>query len=255
MTFSITLLGAGLLQAFVSQSGPGAEKGDPEPRPARVVEWISGTSIPVRVPVGSSDHAYMTSISFPEESLETAVTGWADGEITAIQKRGLLFLRLSRPSEGQLHVIGGSGAHYLLYLKGAQTTDAAGFDTDLKIQKRAEPTPPHEVLRRDPPRPGAPLLLLEAMRRGLHPEGVKVLRVSREVAARFETVELRLRYIFDAPSYWGLVYDAKNVSDRRAAIDVSRIRCKGATLILSALRDNVVGPGETTRLYAVLWKE
>src|SRR5204863_5767127 len=59
----------------------------------------------------------MTTLSFPEESIETAVTGWGEGEITAIQKRGLLFLRLAKKTEGQLNVIGGSGTHYLFYLR------------------------------------------------------------------------------------------------------------------------------------------
>ncbi len=58
------------------------------------VEWKEGVPIPVRIPVASPAREFMTTVAFPEESIDMAITGWADGEITAVQKRGLLFLRL-----------------------------------------------------------------------------------------------------------------------------------------------------------------
>jgi hypothetical protein len=69
-----------------------------------VVGWKEGKTIPVRVPLSTPGRELMSTVSFPEDSIETAVTGWPEGEITAIQKRGLLFLRLTRRSEGQLNV-------------------------------------------------------------------------------------------------------------------------------------------------------
>ncbi|HXX92498.1 MAG TPA: hypothetical protein VEN81_02625, partial [Planctomycetota bacterium] len=111
-----------LTLALVQEKGlsPGVspDKGSgPGPKAVSSIDWKEGMTLPVRVPVVGPGRELMTTLSFPEESIETAVTGWPEGEITAIQKRGLLFLRLAKKSEGQLNVIGGSGAHYLLYLK------------------------------------------------------------------------------------------------------------------------------------------
>src|SRR5579872_6219437 len=99
---------------------PGKDLPGEDASARRTVVWKEGTSIPLRVPVVAPGKEFMTSVSFPEEGIETAVTGWKDGEITAVQKRGLLFLRLAKKSEGQLNVIGASGTHYLLLLKGVE---------------------------------------------------------------------------------------------------------------------------------------
>src|SRR4051812_12116006 len=120
-----------LMAGLLPQEKPGAPllptgelAGEDAPIARRTVLWKEGTSIPLRVPVAAPGKEFMSSVSFPEESIETAVTGWKDGEITAVQKRGLLFLRLAKKSEGQLNVIGASGTHYLLYLKGVENPEA-----------------------------------------------------------------------------------------------------------------------------------
>src|SRR5258706_15613276 len=95
---------------------PGGDLAGEDAAARGTVIWKEGTSIPLRVPVVAPGKEFMTSVSFPEEGMETAVTGWKDGEITAVQKRGLLFLRLAKKSEGQLNVIGGSGRHHPLFL-------------------------------------------------------------------------------------------------------------------------------------------
>src|SRR5205823_1642634 len=75
---------------------PGDLVGEDAAVTRRTVLWNEGTAIPLRVPVAATGKEFMTSVSFPEEGIETAVTGWKDGEITAVQKRGLLFLRLAK---------------------------------------------------------------------------------------------------------------------------------------------------------------
>src|SRR5437899_3103183 len=127
MTALAQRLAAILLSGLLFQERPG-DPGLPAgglatpagPEAVRTVEWKEGVAIPIRVPVAQPARECMTTLSFPEETTETAITGWKEGEITAVQKRGLLFLRLAKKSEGQLSVIGGSGTHYLFYLRGVE---------------------------------------------------------------------------------------------------------------------------------------
>lgn len=221
----------------------------------RTVIWKEGASIPLRVPVAAPGKEFMTSVSFPEEGIETAVTGWKDGEITAVQKRGLLFLRLAKKSEGQLNVIGASGTHYLLLLKGVENPEAGSFDDFLKIQKKEELHPNDPLPKRASHRPNGALELIQAMRLGLHPEGVRILRAKRELAYESPTLEIRLAYVYDTQSYRGMVYDVRNLTEERQAIDSSHLRGQGTALVLTALRENVLLPQATTRLYAVTWKD
>lgn len=221
----------------------------------RSVEWKEGIAIPVRVPVASPAREFMTTLAFPEDSIETAVTGWKEGEITAVQKRGLLFLRLAKKSEGQLNVIGGSGTHYLLHLKGVENPESGAFDDYLKILKKEDSLPKDPLPKRASHRPSGALELLQAMRLGLHPEGVRVLRAKRELAYESPILEIRLLYVYDAQSYLGMVYEVKNRTGEHQAVDSSRLRGRGTALILTALRENVVAPEGTTRLYAVTWKD
>ena len=233
------------------ESGKG---GATEPS-SRTVEWKEGVAIPVRVPVATPAREFMTTLVFPEETIETAITGWGEGDITAVQKRGLLFLRLMRKSEGQLNVIGGSGTHYLLYIKGVGSPEPEEYDAYIKIRKRDEAKAADAIPKRQNARPSGSLELLQAMRLGLRPEGVRILRAKRELAYESTALEVRLVYVYDAPSYRGMVYDVRNTSGERQSVDASRLRGRSTTLILSALRENVLEPKTTTRLYAVIWKD
>lgn len=219
------------------------------------VEWKEGVTIPVRIPVASPAREFMTTIAFPEESIETAITGWGDGEITAVQKRGLLFLRLTKKSEGQLNVIGGSGTHYLLYLKGVENPAPDAYDAYLKIKRKNESKAADHLPKRQNHRPSGALELIQTMRLGLHPENVKILRAKRELVYESPSLEIRLVYVYDAQSYRGLIYEVINTSAERQSVDASRIRGKGTALVLTSLKDNVLLPKATTRLYAVTWKD
>jgi len=234
---------------------PGGDLTGEDAAGRRSVIWKEGTSIPLRVPVAVPGKEFMTSVSFPEEGIETAVTGWKDGEITAVQKRGLLFLRLAKKSEGQLNVIGASGTHYLLYLKGVENPEVGSFDDFLKILKREELRPNDPLPKRANHRPSGALELIQAMRLGLHPEGVKILRAKRELAYESPSIEIRLVYVYDGQSYRGMIYDVRNLTEERQAVDSSHLRGQGTALILTALRENVIPPQATTRLYAVTWKD
>lgn len=221
----------------------------------RSVEWKEGIAIQIRIPVATPTRELMTTIVFPEESIETAITGWGDGDITAVPKRGLLFLRLARKSEGQLNVIGASGTHYLLYLKGVGGAEPEEYDSYIRIRKKDEGKPADVIPRPRAARPTASLELLQAMRLGLRPEGVRILRAKRELAFESTALEVRLAYVYDAQSYRGLIYEVRNTTNERQSVDASRLRGKGTSLILTALRDNVLEPKAATRLYAVAWKE
>jgi len=234
---------------------PGEDLAGEDTTGRRSVLWREGTSIPLRVPVAAPGKEYLTSVSFPEEGIETAVTGWKDGEITAVQKHGLLFLRLAKKSEGQLHVIGASGTHYLLFLKGVENPEAGGFDDYLKILKKEKLHPGDPLPKRANHRPSGALELIQAMRLGLHPEGVKILRAKRELAYESPILEIRLVYVYDSQSYRGMIYEVRNLTGERQAVDSSQLRGQGTALILTALRENVIPPQATTRLYAVTWKD
>ena len=235
-------------------SVPGKEAG-PAPTSPGWVEWREGVTIPVRVPTAAPGRELMTTIAFPEDSIETAITGWPEGEITAIQKRGLLFLRLAKKSEGQLNVIGGSGAHYLFYLKGVESPEPDAYDTYVRIRKKEEAKGSDPLPKRPARRPSGALELVQAMRLGLRPEGAKILRAKRELAYESSSLEVRLLYVYDAQSYRGYVYEVRNTSGERLSVDASRLHGKGTPLVLSALRENVLDPKAVTRLYAISWKE
>jgi hypothetical protein len=234
---------------------PPKNAGEAVPKASAAIDWKEGLMIPVRVPLSTPGHEFMTTLSLPEESIETAITGWGEGELTAIPKRGLLFLRLARKSEGQLNVIGGSGTHYLFYLKGVETAEPDSYDTYLKIRKK-EDAPKGDVLpKRENHRPSGALEIVQAMRLGLHPENVKILRAKSELAFESPVLEVRLLYVYDAQSYRGMIFEVKNPTAERQAVDASRFRGKASALILTALKDNVLEPKSVTRLYALTWKD
>ena len=104
-------------------------------------------------------------------------------------------------------------------------------------------------------RPSGALELIQAMRQGLHPENVKILRANHELAYESPTLEMRLAYVYDAQSYRGFIYEVKNRTDLGQSVDASRLRGKGTALILTALKENVLLPKATTRLYVVTWKD
>jgi hypothetical protein len=230
----------------------------PEPGSPVVREWKEGVTIPVRVPVATETREVMSAVSFPETGIRSAVTGWGPGTLTAIQKGNLLFLRLSRKSEGQLSVLGESGTHYLLYLEAVDAALPGGYDAYIKIVRplpqASEPGAAWKAPSREHPKPRGALDLIRLMRLGDLREGIRILRAKGEQVYVSDDVELALLFVYEAPPYTGRIYEVKNRSGRKLALDASRFRAAGEDLILSGLRENVIPPGGVSRLYTIFWR-
>jgi hypothetical protein len=244
---------------------PQEEKRSPAPAvssrdtgtPPEVRLWKEGATIRIRVPLATESHEVMSAVAFPETGIQAAVTGWSQNTLTAIQKGNFLFLRLSRKSEGQLNVIGDSGTHYLLYLETADAKDPSGYDPFVKIVRPGEPSKAPGKAREAGPDRGKPrgaLDLIRSMRLGEPREGARVLRAKGEVLYSGYDVELRLLFVYEESSYVGRIYEVRNLSGRKLALDASRFRAAEGALILSALRENVIPPGGISRLYTVFWR-
>ncbi|HXX92678.1 MAG TPA: hypothetical protein VEN81_03535 [Planctomycetota bacterium] len=199
IVLGLAFLGEGTGESFLLQGMPGRPQAAPSGG-APTLDWKDGVPLPVRVPVVGPGRELLTTLAFPEDSIETAITGWPEGEITAVVKRGLLFLRLTRKSEGQLSVIGGSGTHYLFYLQGVESADPGAYDAYLRIRKKDEAPKGDPLPRRIHPRPGQAVELLEAMRLGLRTADATILRARRELALETPLLEVRLLYVYDSPS-------------------------------------------------------
>lgn len=219
--------------------------------------WEEGVPIQIRVPVASDTHEVMSAVAFPESGIQAAITGWGQSTLTAIQKGSFLFLRLSRKSEGQLSVLGESGTHYLLYLEAVDPKDPGAYDSYVKVVRpsilAAKPTP---VARgsADRGKPRGALELVRAMRLGESREGARILRAKGETLFSGYDIELRLLFVYEESSYVGRIYEVRNLSGRKLALDASRFRPQEGILILSALRENLIPPGGVSRLYTVFWR-
>ncbi len=221
--------------------------------------WKEGVPIRVRVPLATESHEVMSAVAFPETGIQAAVTGWGQNTLTAIQKGSFLFLRLSRKSEGQLNVIGESGTHYLLYLEPAQPQDPNAYDAFIKIVRPAggdglKTAPKARESTPDRGKPRGALELIRAMRMGEPREGARILRAKGETLYSGYDIELRLLFVYEESSTVGRIYEVRNLSGRKLALDASRFRPAEGTLILSALRENMVPPGGVSRLYTVFWR-
>ncbi len=254
---ALLLAGGALGQDPATPPGPSAPAG----LPALVREWKEGVEIRLRVPLATETHEVMCAVSFPEAGIRSAVTGWGESTLTAIQKANLLFLRLSRKVEGQLSVIGESGIHYLLYLEAVDAMAPGGYDAFVKIVRPsrvvdavAEADLAKKSKSADRPKPKGALDLIRAMRLGERREGTRILRAKGELVYASLDVELRLLCVYQTSTYVGRIYEVRNLTDRKLALDASRFRAAGEDLVLSGLRENVIPPGAVSRLYSVFWR-
>lgn len=246
-------LGAARAQEGVNAPGPSR----PTEAASQLREWKEGKEVRLRVPVASDTLELMSAVSFPETGIRSAVTGWGQSALTAIQKGNLLFLRLSKKAEGQLNVIGDSGTHYLLYLEAVDPKAPGGYDAFVKIVRPDQATADSgkaQAGRHERPKPKGALDLIRVMRLGERREGTRILRAKGELVYSSDDVELRLLFVYEAPPYLGRIYEVKNRSARKLALDASRFRAEGVDLILSGLRENVIPPGGVSRLYTIFWR-
>jgi hypothetical protein len=248
------LLGGGVR---AQESGPTSGQAISPGNAAQTREWREGVEIRLRVPLATETHEVMCAVAFPEKAIRSAVTGWGESTLTAVQKGNFLFLRLSKRVEGQLNVIGESGTHYLLYLEAVDVKGPGGYDSFVKIVRPlpvgdGEPAP--KLVKGERPKPKGALDLIRAMRLGDRREGMRVLRAKGDVLYSSSDVELRLLFVYQASSFIGRVYEVRNLTGRKLALDASRFRAAGDELVLSGLRENVIPPGGVSRLYTVFWR-
>ncbi|MBV8882325.1 MAG: hypothetical protein JO332_20380 [Planctomycetaceae bacterium] len=244
----------GLLGGGTASPQEAAERPERPNQTTLVRTWQEGVPIRVRVPLATDTHEVMSAVTFPEGGIQAAITGWSPNALTAIQKGSILFLRLARKSEGQLNVIGDSGTHYLLYLEAVAPEDRGAYDAYLKIVRPDHPSPKPREAGPERGKLRGPLELIRAMRMGESRQGTRILRARGEVLYSSQELQLRLLFVYEEPGAWGRIYEVRNLSDRKFALDASRFRAAEGTLLLSALRENLIPPGGVSRLYTVYWR-
>jgi hypothetical protein len=197
----------------------------------------SDRPVEVRVPVAADGRQPATVVTFPEESLEALVAGWAEGDLTVERRRENLFLKLLRKAEGDLHVLGGSGTLYRLAIRPAD----GAYDGRVRI---LAPTS-------KPASAPAAIELIRAMRLGRRPAEGVVLRAHGEVYSGPD-LAARLAYAYDTAEHRGYVIRVENRSDAELRLDPSRFA--GPGLLLVGAREMVLAAGASTLLYAVFGK-
>lgn len=198
----------------------------------------TGGAIEIRVPVSSDGRNPATAVSFPEEGLEALVAGWNEEDLSIERRRENLFLKLLRPVEGDLHVLGASGTLYRLAVRPA----AGPYDGHVRLVR------PGIGARRGVPES---IELLRAMRLGRRPVEGMVWKADAPLEGPPE-LSLRLAWVYDTAGFRGYVLRARNVSGKAQRLDPSRFA--GRHLVLVGAREMVLAPERETLLYFVFWK-
>lgn len=198
----------------------------------------SDRPVEVRVPVSTEAQHRATVLTFPEESLEALVAGWNDGELTLERRRENLFLKLLKKAQGDVHVLGASGALYRLRVVPAD--DA--YDGHVRILA------PRESRREA----SEALDLIRAMRLGRKPPQGNVLRCDQPLYGSPDWTA-RACYVYESQAYRGFVVRVENVAARPVRLDPSRFMSRD--LVLIGARELMLAPGEKTLLYLVFWKQ
>lgn len=197
----------------------------------------SDRPVELRVPVSTESEHRATVVTFPEESLEALVSGWNEGDLSIERRRENLFIKLLRKSQGDLQVLGASGA---LYRFAVVAADGA-YDGHVRI------LPPREPKRSTP----EPVELIRAMRLGRRPAEGTVLRAEQPLLMTAE-LSAKVIYVYESAAYRGFVVRIENPTGLAQRLDPSRFQSKD--LVLAGAREMLVAPGEKTLLYLVFWK-
>ncbi len=208
--------------------------------PGRTREAVYDESRPVEVrpAVSTADRHVTCVVTFPEESIETLVAAWNDQDLSIERRRGHLFIKLFKAAEGDLHVLGASGALYRLYLRPA----AGEPDGQVRIVR------PAAEAKRAP----AALEFVRAMRLASAHERISVRRAPDGVLFRTGPVAARPKWVYDSTHHLGYVVEVENAGDAPAHIDPRRFA--GPDLVLVGVRDAVVAARSKTLLYFVFWR-
>ena len=198
----------------------------------RQVSFDEGRAVEVRPEVASADRHATCVVTFPEESIEGLVAAWNEADLSIEQKRNLLFLKLLRPSTGDLHILGASGILYRLSI-------SPGTDTAVRIVRpsnRAVETPPA-------------LEFIRSLRLGRLPPDARARRGGDAVLFRLGAAEVRCRNVVESSAYIGCILEVRNSGDESCRIDPSLLR--SPTLVLVGAREHVVAAKSSTLLYLV----
>jgi len=198
----------------------------------------SDRPLEIRVPVSSDAQHRATVLTFPEESLEALVAGWNEGELSLERRRENLFLKLLKKAQGDVHVLGASGALYRLTVVPAGDT----YDGHVRILA------PRESKREA----SEAVDLIRAMRLGRRPLQGGVLRGDQQLYTSAEWTA-RAAYVYESQAYRGFVVRVENVSAKPVRLDPSRFVSRD--LVLIGAREMMLAPGEKTLLYLVFWKQ
>ncbi|MBI4566484.1 MAG: type-F conjugative transfer system secretin TraK [Planctomycetes bacterium] len=202
----------------------------------RDVLYREDARIDVYPPVSSEDRHVTCVVLFPEDSIESLVAAWKETDLSLERRNNALFLKLLKPVEGDLHVLGSSGTLYRLAIR-------PGTDTAVRIRRPQAPRPERE--RRLAPS----LEFIRAMRMGWVPPETSVRRAGKGDAFRLGPLHARCRTVYENDAYSGFVVELRNTESVPYRIDPSRFRAKA--LIVVGLRAHVVPPQGNTLLYLV----
>jgi len=197
----------------------------------------SDRPVELRVPVSTDTQHRATVVTFPEESLEALVSGWNEGDLSVERRRENLFIKLLRKSQGDLQVLGASGALYRFAVVAAE----GPYDGHVRILA------PREQKRSIP----ESVELIRAMRLGRRPSEGTVLRAEQPVLVAPE-LAAKVVFVYESSAYRGFVVRIENTSSIAQRLDPSRFQSKD--LVLAGAREMLVPPGEKTLLYLVFWK-
>ncbi len=197
----------------------------------------SDRPVEIRVPVDADARHPAAVVTFPEESLEALVAGWAEADLSVERRRENLFLKLLRKAEGDLHVLGGSGVLYRLSIRPAE----GAYDGHVRILAA-----PRKQLRG----PEA-VELIRTMRLGRRPDEGRVLRSDAVLWSSADLAATAL-LVYELDRFRGFVIRVENRSGIPQHLDPARF--VGRDLVLSGCRENLLKPGGSTLLYLVFGK-
>lgn len=199
--------------------------------------YATDRPIEVRVPISKEAQHRATVVTFPEESLEALVAAWNENDLTIERRREKLFLKLLKKAQGDVHVLGGSGALYRLTVVPSDGV----YDGHVRILA------PRESKREVP----ESVELVRAMRLGRRPASGTVLKAEQPL---YQTPELSstMAWVYESDAYRGFVVRVENRSGAAQRLDPSRFSAK--TLVLAGAREMLLEPGAATLLYLVFWK-
>lgn len=193
----------------------------------------------IRLPVAAPGDNRSCVVELPETRIASVVLAWREEDLSLEKRGGRLFLRLLRPVQGSLHVIGGSGILYRFHLRPAKE----GEKSDAHVRLLS---PPSRSTRRVPS-----IDLLRAMKTGTLPAGIR-FRPEKEILLENETRSYRLLRRYDAPHHTGYLLLFENRTSEPARVEPARFDAEGL-LLIGADRWEVPALSET-RLYLVFQK-